>query len=112
MHEGNSHVFAHENDLGGLLLNQSLELAKTGILTIKPLSAKIMRMSELFGRMSPYCTFSIDGKKYTSKPDRKGDKEPMWGDEIKFGIIPNLSDHIFIRIWDQDITTPSCIGSA
>jgi Ca2+-dependent lipid-binding protein len=112
VHEGNSLVFAHGNDLGGLLLNQSLELAKTGILTIKPLSAKIIRVSETLGKMSPYCTFSIDGKKYKSKPDGKGGKEPMWGDQIKFGIIPNLSDDIFIRIWDQDLVTPSCIGSA
>lgn len=95
---GNHHA-GHGDDLGGLILNQSLDLARAGILTLKPLSAKLLRASEMLGKMTPYCTLTYNGKKYKTNGDGDGDKEPVWDDEFKLQV-QNLTDDVVIRIWD------------
>jgi len=101
----------HGNDLGGPPLNQSLDLAKAGILTLKPLSAKLLRVSEMLGKMTPYCTLSHNGKRYKTNCDSNEDKEPVWSDEFKLNV-RSTTDEVVVRIWDQDMTTPDCLGSA
>ena len=65
----------------------------------------------MLGKMAPYCTLTHNGKKYKTNGDEDGDKEPVWDDEFKLHV-QNLTDDVVIRIWDQDITIPDCLGSA
>ena len=61
--------------------------------------------------MTPYCTVSHNGKRYKTNCDAKRDKEPVWSDEFKLNV-KSATDDVVVRVWDQDMTTPDCIGAA
>ena len=80
-----------------------------GILTVWPLEGKLTRDTEVFGSMSPYITFTFEGKKYKTKVHDSGGKTPKWSDEFVFEITDHNQD-MTMRVWDQDLTTSDAVG--
>jgi len=53
-----------------------------GILTVRVLSGKLTRDTEIFGSMSPYCTISFGKDKLKTKVAANMGKTPKWTDEF------------------------------
>ena len=80
-----------------------------GILTIKPLKGKLVRDTEVFGKMSPYITISFKGQKYKTKVHDYGGKKPEWKDEFVLEVT-DVTEEMTLRVWDQDMTTSDAVG--
>lgn len=55
-----------------------------GTIIFKPLSAKLTRNTEFFGKMDPYCRVIIGKQKLESQVCRNGGKHPHWEDTLVF----------------------------
>ncbi len=53
-----------------------------GLLTIEVVDGVLVRDTEMFGSMSPYCTIVYNGKKLKTKVHSSGGKTPAWGDKF------------------------------
>jgi hypothetical protein len=53
-----------------------------GILSVGVREGKLVRDTETFGSMSPYCTLVFNGKKLKTKVHNRGGKTPVWGDKF------------------------------
>jgi len=80
-----------------------------GILTITLKEGKLTHDTEVLGKMSPYCTLVFNGKKLKSKIHDYGGKTPKWNE--KFALeVTSPTEEIFLRVWDQDMTTSDAVG--
>ena len=66
--------------------------AAKGILTITVVEGKLIRDTEIFGKMSPYCTLSYNGKKLKTRCHDYGGKTPRWGDSFALDIVDATKD--------------------
>lgn len=80
-----------------------------GILTVRPKEGKLVRDTEVFGKMSPYLTISFKGKKFKSKVHDNGGKKPVWTDEFVLEVT-DVTEELVLRCWDQDMTTSDAVG--
>jgi len=80
-----------------------------GILTVEVKAGKLVRDTEMIGSMSPYITLVFNGKKLKTKVHSGGGKEPEWGDKFQLEV-ESPTEEIFLRVWDQDMTTSDAIG--
>jgi len=53
-----------------------------GTLTIRPLSAKLTRDTEIFGQMDPYCKITFGKQKVQGSVCKNGGKYPHWEDAL------------------------------
>ena len=53
-----------------------------GSLAIKINTGVLKRNTEMFGKMSPYCTVVFNGKKLKTKVHKNGGKTPKWDDRF------------------------------
>lgn len=56
----------------------------TGKLEIHLESASLTRDVKLIGSMNPYVTVRVGNVKKTSAVNKKGGKQPKWGDKMEF----------------------------
>lgn len=70
-----------------------------GILTLRPKEGKLVRDTEVFGKMSPYITITFKGKKYKTKVHDHGGKKPVWTDEFVLEVT-DTSEELTMRVWD------------
>jgi Ca2+-dependent lipid-binding protein len=59
--------------------------------------------------MSPYITLVFNGKKLKTKIHDRGGKTPKWGDKFQLEV-ESHTEEIFMRVWDQDLTTSDAVG--
>ncbi|CAG9315455.1 unnamed protein product [Blepharisma stoltei] len=86
-------------------------MEKSGILYIKPISAKLVRDVEMLGIMSPYCEIKIDDQIFSTKVCESGGTNPHWSDEFIFKI--SGENHIKLTVIDRrTIKGDQEIGSA
>ena len=71
-----------------------------GVLIVKPISARLTRDTDTFGKMDPYCIFKIGTMKQTSKTHSSGGKMPKWNDILTFNI--TNADKMQVEVWDKD----------
>jgi hypothetical protein len=57
-------------------------IRKPGILRISPLTAKLFRDTETFGKMDPYVQIKIGDMKLKTKTHDSGGKAPRWSDTL------------------------------
>jgi len=79
------------------------------VLTITIVEGKLVRDTEMFGSMDPYCTITFKDKKFKTKVHEAGGKKPIWGDSFTIETT-SPSEEIVLRCWDQDVTTNDAIG--
>jgi len=53
-----------------------------GTLIVRPLSAKLTRDTELFGKMDPYCKIILGNQKVQGQVCKNGGKHPHWDDTL------------------------------
>ena len=80
-----------------------------GILTIQIKEGKLTHDTEVLGKMSPYITLVFNGKKLKTKIHDRGGKTPKWGDKFQLEV-ESHTEEIFMRVWDQDLTTSDAVG--
>jgi len=85
------------------------EEVQAGILTLEVREGKLTNDTEMIGSMSPYATIVFNGKKLKTKVHNGGGKNPVWGDKFQFEVT-SYTEEIFLRIWDQDMTTSDAVG--
>ena len=86
-----------------------MEVKNEGILTLMIKEGKLQRDTEMFGKMSPYCTVVFNGKKLKTKVHNNGGKTPKWGDKFQIEV-SSSTEEIMLRVWDQDLTTSDAVG--
>jgi len=80
-----------------------------GILTLRPLEAKLTHDTEILGAMSPYITIMFNKQKFKTKVHASGGKTPKWSDEFVMEITDH-SEEATLRVWDEDLTTSDHVG--
>ena len=63
---------------------------------MRPKEGKLVRDTEVFGKMSPYLTITFKGKKFKTKVHDSGGKKPVWKDEF---VLLILSAPIVVLAW-------------
>ena len=53
-----------------------------GILVLKIEKGELIRDTEMFGKMDPYCTIVFGKEKLKTKVHNNGGKYPVWGDRF------------------------------
>jgi len=84
-------------------------MQNTGSLMIRPLSAKLTKDTEFFGKMDPYCKFILGSSVLKSQVSKDGGKNPNWSDQISMR--RNLEDIIVVEVWDSALGKDEFIGS-
>ena len=72
----------------------------SGNLIIRPLSAKLTRDTETFGKMDPFCVIHFGGQRQQTQVAKDAGKFPSWNDCFSFR--RNAEDLITVEVWDQD----------
>ena len=85
-----------------------MELEK-GILSLTVVDGKLIRDTEILGRMSPYCTLTFKDVKHRTKVHNYGAKAPKWGDTFTLDVT-SPTEELVLRCWDQDLTTSDSVG--
>ena len=80
----------------------------TGILVVKPVSAKLKRDTDTFGKMDPYCKVKVGFDTQKTKTHNCGGKFPAWKDTLTFR--KNNEDFITVEVWDEDTTSDDLVG--
>ena len=79
------------------------------MLTITVAEGKLIRDTEMFGTMDPYCTITFKNQKFKTRIHNGGGKKPIWGDTFSIETT-SPTEEIVLRCWDQDVTTSDPIG--
>mmetsp|Transcript_18715 Transcript_18715/g.33911 ORF Transcript_18715/g.33911 Transcript_18715/m.33911 type:complete len:282 (-) Transcript_18715:65-910(-) len=74
-----------------------------GLLIVKPLSAKLTRDTELFGKMDPYCVVRLGEQSQKTAVAKKAGKLPFWRDQLVFR--KKTEEEVVFEVWDHDSTT-------
>lgn len=81
----------------------------SGNIVIRPLTAKLTRNTEFFGKMDPLVKVLVGSRFQQSGIARKGHKCPGWETEL---VLRRLNeDIIHFEVWDKDILKGDLIGS-
>lgn len=80
-----------------------------GILTLTVKEGKLVRDTEVFGKMSPYCTITFKKHKFKTKVHHDGGKKPSWNNEFQLEV-EGPTDEMVLRVWDQDMTSSDAVG--
>jgi len=75
----------------------------SGNLVIRPLTAKLTRDTETFGKMDPYCKVSMGQQFKRTAVCQDGGKTPGWKDELSFR--HTNEDIITVEVWDKDVAS-------
>ncbi len=62
---------------------ESTQITSGGILIIKVKEGRLLRDTEVFGKMDPYCLLEIRGQRFKTKVHESGGKNPHWTDEFE-----------------------------
>ena len=79
------------------------------MLNVNVVEAKLTRDTGIIGNMSPYITLVFKGKKMKTKVKDYAGKTPAWNEEFQFEV-DDLSQEIFLRVWDQDMLSSDPVG--
>ena len=85
--------------------------AVKGILTMTVVEGNLKRDTEMFGKMSPFCMITHNGKSLKTKCHNNGGKTPKWGDCFVLEILDATED-LKLRVWDQDLNSKDALGFA
>lgn len=80
----------------------------SGVLIIKPVSAKLKHDTETFGKMDPFCKVSVEGFSYETKVHSNGGKFPAWRDVFSYNI--TNQSLMNVEIWDKDTLSNDLVG--
>lgn len=81
-----------------------------GTLIIKARSAKLIRDTELMGKMDPYCVIKVGSASQKTKVKDDAGKTPVWEETFKFKA--NVGDIVAFEVWDKEtIKKDDIIGS-
>lgn len=80
----------------------------SGVLLIKPISAKLKRDTETFGKMDPFCRVKIGSDTQETKVHNNGGKFPAWTDTLAFQ--KTNESLIYVQVWDKDTFKDDLVG--
>ena len=72
--------------------------------------ARLIRDTDTFGSMEPYCKLKYDGNKQKTKIDKSGGKTPTWNETFTYEL--THCTVIVIAVWDSDTFSNDEIGTA
>jgi len=78
------------------------------MLFVKPLSGKLKRDTETFGKMDPFCRIKLGLQEQESKVHSNGGKFPAWNDTLAFR--RNDENLMTVEVWDKDTFNNDLIG--
>ena len=53
-------------------------------ITVRPINASLIRDTETFTRMDPYCVVVIGNQRQKTRTHNEGGKQPNWNDTLNF----------------------------
>jgi hypothetical protein len=80
----------------------------SGLLIVKPISAKLKRDTETFGKMDPFCKVKIGSSEQETRVHQNGGKFPAWTDTLAFQ--RGNESLMTVQIWDKDTFNNDLIG--
>ena len=80
----------------------------SGTLTVKPLSGKLKRDTETFGKMDPYCKVKLGSTTHETKVHSNAGKYPAWNDKLVFK--RSNEEVVNIDVLDKDTFSSDTIG--
>ncbi len=82
-----------------------------GELILNILNAKLLRNTEIVGKMDPYVCIEYRKKKYKTDVDEEGGMTPSWNNQLVIPIM-SLDDELKISCFDEDLITDDLVGQA
>jgi Ca2+-dependent lipid-binding protein len=73
------------------------------------MNGKLIRNTEVIGKMDPYVCIEYRKKKYKTDVDEEGGKTPIWNNTINIDIY-SLEDELKISCFDEDMITDDLVG--
>jgi hypothetical protein len=80
----------------------------SGNVVIKPLTAKLTRNTEFFGKMDPLVKVIIGAHTQRTAVAKRGHKNPGW--ETELSLRRSFEDIIHFEVWDKDIIKGDLVG--
>ena len=81
-----------------------------GTLIFKPIEAKLVRDTEVVGKMNPYCLIRLGSENYSSQVCKNGGANPHWTDEITVPVSENQGP-CTVSVRDNNILVEEDVGS-
>lgn len=73
---------------------------QTGNLIVRPICAKLIRDTETFGKMDPYCKITLGAQNQRTRVADGAGKFPNWQEQLVFR--KTYEDSMTIEVWDYD----------
>lgn len=79
-------------------------------LTLKVVSATLIRDTELFGKMDPFVVIIYNGYSYKTKVMKNAGKAPIWNEYFELSVY-SMGEQLKVTIYDDDGRTKDLVGS-
>ena len=76
---------------------------------ITVIEGKLIRDTEIFGKMDPFFVIQHKGQQYKTKVFLKGGKNPIWNERFRFSIY-SMEDDLKMTCFDEDLLSNDCVG--
>ena len=80
-------------------------------ISIKFVSAKLTRDTDMVGKMDPFVVLEYKGNKYQSQTHKSGGKNPVWNFEIAM-YFDSLTDQVKLSVSEEDVTSEELVGES
>jgi hypothetical protein len=78
-------------------------------LDLRIVGARGLKDTQMFGKIDPYCTVSLEGKQWRTKV-AENTTEPEWNEVFKFNIADADSSRLHFVVWDHNTMSDDFLG--
>ena len=83
----------------------------SGRLNLTVVEAKLIRDTETFGKMDPYCVLNLRGQKYKTNVLDGAGKNPKWNQTFDI-VVHSTADDMTVVVWDEEVMSDDLVGEA
>ena len=85
-------------------------MATQGDLEIKIIEARLIRDTEIFGKMDPYVLIETRMQRFRTKTMTDAGKEPVWPDEMAKIDVKYIGDDMHLAVMDEEVGADDTVG--
>ena len=85
-------------------------MATQGDLEIQIIEARLIRDTEIFGKMDPYVLIETRMQRFRTKTMTDAGKEPVWPDEMAKIDVKYIGDDMHLAVMDEEVGADDTVG--
>ena len=87
-------------------------MATSGDLEVQIIEARLIRDTEVFGKMDPYVLIETRMQRFRTQTMQDAGKEPTWPDEMCKIDVKYIGDDMHLAVMDENVGSDDIVGSA